>query len=333
MNDDLRHRLEDAGRRVVPEPEPGFADALETRLLAVAQSAQAAPEPPRRPRFAGLRLVLAGTVLAAVAVAGILVLGGPVSAPELTEPVNVEVALVDGTILGDPDGLRLPEGAVVTVGVGGFARVGDTVLEPGDVATVEQGRVRVVHDQPLGVLSPKPRETPRPTVTRKPARSPGSPSPTTGPSDAPTAAPTTAPTEAPTARPTKAPPTTEPPRPTPTPKPSRSAGEPTPSPVAELVRPRLRARAVEPAGVAITWTRTRGARTYVLLATVSRTLHARRPSYPGSRVLGEFARPPASPLRYRVPDGVVEVRLLVVALAKDGSELARSRVVRVAVGG
>ena len=35
----------------------------------------------------------------------------------------------------------------MSVGSGGSARVGDTVLVPGDVATIERGRVRVEHDQ------------------------------------------------------------------------------------------------------------------------------------------------------------------------------------------
>jgi len=36
---------------------------------------------------------------------------------------------------------------------GGFARIGDTVLRAGDVATIEHGRVNVEHDQPVGAAS------------------------------------------------------------------------------------------------------------------------------------------------------------------------------------
>jgi hypothetical protein len=85
--------------------------------------------------------------------------------------------------------------------------------------------------------------------------------------------------------------------------------------------------------VAVKWTRTRGAKTYVLVATVSRGGRAAKPVYPGSRVLGEFARPPVDPFRFTVGPAVTQVRLLVVALGRDGKELARSRVVRVTVGG
>jgi hypothetical protein len=48
-------------------------------------------------------------------------------------------------------------------------------------------------------------------------------------------------------------------------------------------------------------------------------------------VLGEFTEPPPTPLRYRVPDGVVEVRLQVIALRRNGTVLRRSPIVTVAV--
>ncbi len=35
MNDDVRRRLEEAGSRPTPHPDPAFADALEARLRAV----------------------------------------------------------------------------------------------------------------------------------------------------------------------------------------------------------------------------------------------------------------------------------------------------------
>ncbi len=52
MNDDIRRRLEDAGRAPVPGPDPAFADALEARLLAVA--AEPAAGRPARRRGAGV---------------------------------------------------------------------------------------------------------------------------------------------------------------------------------------------------------------------------------------------------------------------------------------
>ena len=49
MNDDTRRRLEQAGGRPVPEPDPAFADRLEARLLAVAATSPVPAEPPPGP--------------------------------------------------------------------------------------------------------------------------------------------------------------------------------------------------------------------------------------------------------------------------------------------
>jgi hypothetical protein len=82
----------------------------------------------------------------------------------------------------------------------------------------------------------------------------------------------------------------------------------------------------EPTRIRVTWTATPGAASYKLVTSASRGGAAARPRYPGGRVLGEFSRPPETPFRFRVPARVVEVRLMVVALAPDGSVIARSRV-------
>ena len=354
MSDDIGRRLEEAGRRSAPGPDPAFADALEVRLLAVARTAAQPPEPPRQPRLVGLRRLMGGVAFAVVAaVLALAVLAGrPVAAPELTEPVNVEVALVDGTVLEDPVGLRLPDGAVVSVGSGGSARVGDTVLMPGDVATIERGRVRVEHDQPVGAVpgstrptTPRPTQPPTPSPTRTPAQPARTPVPTAPSSNRPTPAPAGTPSSTPElTRPTAAPPIAAPPTATPTQRPTAppptaappTAAPPTAAPptaAPPTVAPQLRAVAVGTSRVAAKWTRTRGAKTYVLVVTVSRGGRAARPVYPGSRVLGEFARPPVNPFRFNVGPAVTQVRLLVVALGRNGEELARSRVVRVTVGG
>ena len=84
----------------------------------------------------------------------------------------------------------------------------------------------------------------------------------------------------------------------------------------------------------MTWTPTYRARSYVLIITVARVGGdgtARDPVYPGSRVLGTFARPPDLPLRFRVPDGVTELKLQVIALRWNGTVLRRSNVVTIEV--
>ena len=332
MSDDLRRRLDEAGRRPVQSPDPDFADALEDRLRAVAASLPPVPPPsPRRGRPVGRWVAAAGVAAVVVAVAALsLGLLRPDPTPglrlALAGPVNVEVALADGTVLEDPDGLLLPEGAVVTVGEGGSARIGDTVLGPGDVVTVEADRLEVRRRSPAAVVpDPTPTRSPRPTETRAPAT-------TSAPSARPSIA-TPSPAPQGTASPV---PTAEPtPQPTGTAPPARTAppatAQPTPTPTPAIVRPRLRARLLDGPRIAVRWTETSGAASYVLVATASRSGPAPDPVYPGSRVIGEFAAPPDRAIRLRVRDGVVEMRFMVVALRENGRVLRRSRIVTVAI--
>ncbi len=339
MNDDPRRQLEEAGQRPAPAPDPAFADRLEARLLAVAQTATPPPAPGApRPSRGGRRqwLALAGLTVGALVLVVALTSGSPGgtlrSEPELAASVNVRVALSDGTVIDNPDGLHLPEGAVVTVGDGGFARIGDTVLRPGDVATIKDGRVKVEHDQPVGAASGSSTATPHstPKATPKGTRAPDrSPKPTPKATPKPTNAPNRTPK--PTATPTAPPPT---PAPTPTPPPT---AEPTPSPSAPAQhltwRPKLRAHA-NPAGnrVLVRWTPTRRAASYLLIVTRSRVGAAADPEYPGSRVFRQFANAPQKWIRFRVLDPVVEVRVMVVALGKHGHEVSRSQIVIVTTG-
>jgi hypothetical protein len=83
--------------------------------------------------------------------------------------------------------------------------------------------------------------------------------------------------------------------------------------------------------VAVTWTATWRARSYVLIVSRSRQGPAADLVYPGSRVLGTYAAPPATPLRFRVPEGVTETRLQVIALRRDGSVLRRSNIVTLTI--
>ncbi len=318
MSDDVRRRLEDAGSSPVAGPDAAFADALEARLRAVGASLPPhQPLPPRR-RWSGFGRRAAGAVVvAAVVVAlGVTVVGPrlvPAQAQTLVHPVNVAVVLTDGTILEDPDGLVLPEGAVITVYPGGSARIGDTDLSPGDVATVRDGRLDVDRAPVAVVATPSGGQvapTPSMRTDAPPARTP-TPAPTASPGRSP----------APTPFPTRNPAVTD----------SAATPAPTATPAPAILRPRLRARLISGPRIAVTWTETLRARRYVLVVTRSRSGPAGDPVYPGSRVLGEFATPPESPLRYRVPDGVIEVRLMVVALRADGSVLRRSNIVTVTV--
>ncbi len=232
--------------------------------------------------------------------------------------MGVQVALEDGTILEDPGGLLLPEGAVVTVGSHGSARIGDTLLAPGDVATIHDGRVQVRHEAAIGVGSAPRTATPRPT-SQLVGATPTSPYATVipGPAGTRSAGPTPAAT---------APGPTSNPDPSPT---QVTAVGATPAPTPTIRRPRLRVRLLDGRRIAVTWTATERAKRYLLVVSTSRSGPAVSPTYPGSRILGEFVVPPTPALRYRVPTGVEEVRLMVVALRRDGSVLRRSRVVTI----
>ena len=97
------------------------------------------------------------------------------------------------------------------------------------------------------------------------------------------------------------------------------------------MRPRLRARLVAGPRIAVRWTATWNAASYVLVITRSRTGSAPDPVYPGAKVSVQYAAPPVKPIHIRVPDGVTEFRLMVVALRADGSVLRRSTIVVVAI--
>ncbi len=226
MNDDVRRRLEEAGRAPAPGPRPGFADELEERLLTVARTTPAAEpvpgdgfeprprSPRRRPTMSRGRGLAGGLVGLTAGLVVALVVGGisvrPMHAFELTDPVNVEVALSDGTTLVDPDGLLLPDGAVVRIGVGGSAMVGDVLLGAGDVATIDDRRLsvdRLAEATASGATIPSPRPTTKPPAvpTPTPAR-PATPRPVATPRPAAT------------------------PRPDATPKPRPATPDPDPAP-------------------------------------------------------------------------------------------------------
>ncbi len=319
MSRAVRRSLEEAGRRSVPPLDPSFAKDLEARLVAVAATAPPPPEPSDgRPR-SQLRpaIAAAGLAMAVVALGLVAVISRPVPSIELIAPSNVQVALGDGTILEDPGGLLLPDGAVVTVGPRGSARIGETLLLPGDVATVRDGRLQVQHDPAIGVVSGAPATAP-PRTTNAPLSS----APTSSPHDTVTAGPAGGSPS----------PALSSPGPTSRQEPSHAPATDvtaTPAPTPATVRPRLKVRLIEGHRIAVTWTATLGAQRYLLVVSASRSGAAPQPVYPGSRVLGEFAAPPMPRLRYRVPARVEEVRLMVVALRDDGSVLRRSRVVTI----
>ncbi len=268
-----------------------------------------------------------------VGVLVLVLLQRPAAPPELVAPINVEVSLAGGTTLDDPEGLVLPEGAVIRVGEGGSARIGDVVLGPGDTATVHDGRLEVERAGSGGLPEPTPRATTLAQRTAAPSPHPvPSATPTRGPAASGTPSPSRSPRPSPS--PTTAPPTSTPnptPPPTGVPPTATPAPTPTPTPTPAIVRPTLRARVVLNTRYWVTWTSTFRARKYVLIVTMSRGGTAAFPAYPGARILGTYATPPATRLRFRVPLGVTQIKLRVIALRGNGTVLRRSNIVTLTV--
>lgn len=337
MNDDLRSSLEEAGRRPVPEPRAAFTSALEDRLVAIAEASvseraavagvapasgplpasEPPPGPPRsRPAF-GFAAGLAG--LAAVLAIAVVMSGFGVRSTlafELTDATNVEVALADGTTLVDPEGLLLPDGAVVRIGTGGSARIGDVLLGAGDVARVTDRRLNVDRrDDSTTTVAATPGPTRTPAIPTD-APPPGTPVPSYRPAtpkpdvSLPPSATATPRIVAPTATPSV-----------------YLAASPTPAAVVKALK--LEARRTGASEVGASWTSVSGAVSYVLVARASTDGTARDPIYPGSPVIGEFTHPPLKPLLFRVGPDVVQVRLLVVALSADGRVIGRSNIATV----
>ena len=279
--------------------------------------------------------MLAGAAASVVALVALFALrwpgSAPVPAPELAQQVNVQVALSDGTVLDNPVGVPLPDGATITVGEGGYALIAGTELHPGDVAIIQQGRIQVEHNQQAiasGTASPSSRPTPtKPPGTPRHTSQPGGAthSPTGTPRSR-RAAPRVTPSPKPTPKPTPTPRPTPEPTPQPTPTPTAT---PTPTPQVVLTaRPRLHARLV--AGgtkIAVRWTATRRAHSYLLIVTRSRVAPAPDPVYPGGKVMRTFAHPPVTAFRFGILPRVEEVRVIVIALGRYGHEVSRSVIV------
>lgn len=150
-DDDVRRRLEDAGRAPAPAPDPRFADDLESRL----RTQMATGGRTRRRRASVARLpvpaafAVAAVVLVAALAAGLLVDREPV-ALTLVSAVDTEVVQPDGEVMPGRPGLELRDGAVVRTGPTGRALVGEVDLGPGATALIVDGAVRRI-GSPAGV--------------------------------------------------------------------------------------------------------------------------------------------------------------------------------------
>ncbi|MCI0634796.1 MAG: hypothetical protein L0206_12895 [Actinobacteria bacterium] len=176
---EIERRLRALARSAVPGPRDEFVDELRGRLRATGL-----PPRKRRPMLLRPGLALAAAAIAAVIVAGVLV-GTPTDDRlTLTNATDAVVVLPDGRVVSHPQGLALPDGAVVRTGTSGSVRAGNDELGPNREARVREGRL--VNERPYATPArPTQHTTPppvaRPTPTEQPTRPPASrpPSPTT----------------------------------------------------------------------------------------------------------------------------------------------------------
>ncbi|HEX9682853.1 MAG TPA: hypothetical protein VGA13_07205 [Acidimicrobiales bacterium] len=149
MTDD-ENPLGPLARSEAPAPDPGFVDRVEQRLRAVhatgagAETAEALRRVPgRRPRFA-----LAGAVLAAIVVIGVVAGANPFT----DDAVELRLASAAGAVVQRADGseepavagLVLREGDVVTTGAGGQVLIDGIEIGPSRSAVVIGGRIWII---------------------------------------------------------------------------------------------------------------------------------------------------------------------------------------------
>lgn len=159
---DLRAMLEAAGTRPVPAPSPAFVASLEQRLLGMPVTVAPVLEREERHDARRSRLVLlpAAAAIAAVVVAGALTGAFTSNASptkvKLSAAKDTVVELPNGKEVEGEPGLPLPDGAIVKTGDNGSATFGDVNLGPGEVATVDNGKV---------VITPPPTTVPTLPIT------------------------------------------------------------------------------------------------------------------------------------------------------------------------
>lgn len=307
--DDARDRLTELAGEPVPPPAAEFTDRLDDRLRAVATTIDASGDPAagaggrlgsRTPLARGMAVAGSVLVVAALAV-GILVSSDDGTAyAQLVSATDAVVTRADGTEVPARAGLVLAEGDTIRTGTRGAAVLGELRLGPEMAATVAGGRLRLV-----------------------PLDRPGPHRPAPG-------APVTVPDVG------LDPPPTRPDRPPATQASPRTTAQPPP-------RDSERELAIDARGrdgvVGLVWSEVRSDRfhAYVILRSVAPD----EPRYPaGTSGDGEGGTTVVAVLRERDHTSFVdrspgspEPVYRVVAVDRDGNELARSRAVRVVVEG
>jgi hypothetical protein len=182
--DELHERLRAAADAPAPGADPAFAAALEQRLRAVHHSLpddlpgripgateprpDAATPAPGRPWFRSPVSVTAALAVLALLAVPLLLRPPGDPALALVAAYDTQVRMPDGRRVTARPGLVLEEGAVVLTGPRGSAEAGGLVLGSGEVAVVEDGRLRRV-ERTAARPTAKPSPTDRPSGPAAPA--------------------------------------------------------------------------------------------------------------------------------------------------------------------
>lgn len=157
---DLEQRLEHWGSADTPVPDGAFTNRLDTQLRDLAHTKVAGSE--RRPFWQPALLTALAVLLVGAGVFAVTRDAGQEIALVMGATSQTEIELPDGQLLLATEGVSLPDGTRISVGLDGSAVVNDVVLDAGTEAVVENGALQILEEGP--VVSAAPPST-RPTTT------------------------------------------------------------------------------------------------------------------------------------------------------------------------
>lgn len=157
---DLEQRLDHWGSADTPVPDGAFTNRLDAQLRDLAHTKVAGSE--RRPFWQPALLTALAVLLVGAGAFAITRDAGQEIALVMGATSQTEIELPDGQLLVATEGVSLPDGTRISVGLDGSAVVNDVVLDAGTEAVVENGALQILEEGP--VVSAAPPST-RPTTT------------------------------------------------------------------------------------------------------------------------------------------------------------------------
>lgn len=181
MNEeDVQRQLEELKARSSPPVNAGFADNLESHLRVTAAEINhgGRRSGARRPIWQPLGgIVLVAAVLIAGTVALFRSQQSSADLLVMTAAEDTSVILPTGSVVNGVEGLPLPDGTRIEVGLNGGATISDVVLASGAIAVVTDGDLEIIRDRAPGQTTTTLPPTTLPPTTRPPTTEP----PTTRP--------------------------------------------------------------------------------------------------------------------------------------------------------